>query len=48
MHMTKRESLREDFAKAVNRLEEVLAIPVDPIVRDSAIQRFEIVFELCW
>lgn len=30
------------------RLEEVLAIPKNDIVRDSAIQRFEISFELCW
>jgi nucleotidyltransferase substrate binding protein (TIGR01987 family) len=37
-----------DFEKAVARLDEVLALPKDPIVRDSAIQRFEISFELCW
>jgi nucleotidyltransferase substrate binding protein (TIGR01987 family) len=41
-------SLREDFAAAVNRLEQALALPKDDIVRDSAIQRFEISFELCW
>ena len=46
--MTKPQSLRVDFAKAVARLEEALALPKDPIVRDSAIQRFEISFELCW
>lgn len=46
--MTKSESLREDFSTAIERLDEALALPKDPIVRDSAIQRFEIAFELCW
>jgi nucleotidyltransferase substrate binding protein (TIGR01987 family) len=46
--VTKAQSLRTDFEKAVIRLEEALALPKDPIVRDSAIQRFEISFELCW
>jgi nucleotidyltransferase substrate binding protein (TIGR01987 family) len=41
-------SLREDFATAITRLEQALALPKDDIVRDSAIQRFEISFELCW
>jgi len=43
-----RESLRADFARAVTRLDEALAVPKDPIARDSAIQRFEISLELCW
>jgi hypothetical protein len=30
-----------DFEKAVARLDEALALLKDPIVRDSAIQRFE-------
>ncbi len=46
--MTKRGKLRDDFEKATARLEEALALPKNPIVRDSAIQRFEISFELCW
>jgi len=46
--MTKSEALRADFARATDRLEEVLALPKNDIVRDSAIQRFEISFELCW
>ncbi len=46
--MKKSASLREDFAAAVTRLEYALALPKDDIVRDSAIQRFEICFELCW
>jgi hypothetical protein len=43
--VTKTGSLRADFAKAIARLEEALALPKDAIVRDSAIQRFEISFE---
>jgi len=46
--MTKSASPREDFIKAVARLEEAVDLPKDAIVRDSAIQRFEIAFELCW
>ncbi|MFZ2004951.1 MAG: nucleotidyltransferase substrate binding protein [Stellaceae bacterium] len=46
--MKKSESLREDFAAAVTRLEQAPAFPKDDIVRDCAIQRFEISFELCW
>ena len=46
--MKKSESLREDFSAAVARLEHALSLPKDDIVRDSAIQRFEISFELCW
>ena len=46
--MRKTDSLRGDFTAAIGRLEEVLALPKDAIVRDSAIQRFEISFELCW
>ena len=46
--MTKSQSLREDFQKATGRLRDALALPKDSIVRDSAIQRFEIAFELCW
>jgi nucleotidyltransferase substrate binding protein (TIGR01987 family) len=44
----KSQSLCEDFAAAVARPEHALALPKDDIVRDSAIQRFEISFELCW
>lgn len=32
--------------KALASLEEVLALPVTPIIRDSAIQRFEYTYEL--
>jgi nucleotidyltransferase substrate binding protein (TIGR01987 family) len=46
--VTKAQSLRADFARAIARLDEALALPKDIIVRDAAIQRFEISFELCW
>ncbi|PIR44917.1 MAG: nucleotidyltransferase [Candidatus Vogelbacteria bacterium CG10_big_fil_rev_8_21_14_0_10_51_16] len=48
--MSKLTLLIEDFGKALSRLEEVLAKENDAenIVRDSAIQRFEIVFDLGW
>ena len=36
--VTKAESLRLDFAKAVARLDEALTLPKDQIVRHSAIQ----------
>jgi len=38
----------EDFEKALLRLEEVLKMEKTDIVRDSAIKRFEIVFDLGW
>ena len=34
------------FAKALESLEEVLRLPLDPIIRDSTIQRFEYTYEL--
>jgi len=46
--MTKFESLFEDYQKSVQRLNEALQKPKDEFIRDSAIQRFEIVFELAW
>jgi nucleotidyltransferase substrate binding protein (TIGR01987 family) len=46
--VTKSGSLRADFTRAVARLGEALSLPKDEIVRDSAIQRFQISFELCW
>lgn len=38
----------EQFSSAVARFAEVLDLPLDPIVRDSAIQRFEFTFDLGW
>lgn len=37
-----------DLQKAVDRLAEVLALEGTEIVRDSAIKRFEICFDLAW
>jgi hypothetical protein len=42
--MSKKGSLRTDFARAVARLAEVLALPKSDTVRDAAIQRFPILF----
>jgi nucleotidyltransferase substrate binding protein (TIGR01987 family) len=36
------------FERALHRLEEALAKPEDPIVRDACIQRFEFTFEMAW
>ena len=36
------------FERALSRLEEALAKPEDPIVRDACIQRFEFTFEMAW
>ena len=36
------------FRAALDRLEETLSLPRDPVVRDSAIKRFELCFELSW
>lgn len=44
--MTKFESLIEDFGNALKRFEEILREEKTDIVRDSAIKRFEIVFDL--
>lgn len=46
--MTKFKSLSEDFQNALRGLEEVLKEQKTDIVRDSAIKRFELVFELSW
>lgn len=46
--MTKFESLIEDFGNALKRFEEILRVEKTDIVRDSAIKRFEIVFDLSW
>lgn len=46
--MTKLQSLLEDFKKATFRLEEVLSQEKNDFIRDSAIQRFEFVFDISW
>ncbi|OGC06754.1 nucleotidyltransferase [candidate division WOR-1 bacterium RIFOXYA2_FULL_36_21] len=46
--MTKTEALVQQFSRALLRLKEVLNIPRNDIVRDSAIQRFEFTLDLSW
>lgn len=46
--MTKFLSLQEDFQEALARFGEILKEPKNDIVRDSAIKRFEITFDLAW
>ena len=36
------------FARALDRFQEALVLPDDPIVRDACIQRFEFTFETSW
>jgi nucleotidyltransferase substrate binding protein (TIGR01987 family) len=36
------------LSQALARLEETLARPEDPIIRDACIQRFEFTFEMAW
>ena len=38
----------EDFGKAMKKLEEVLELKKTEVVRDSAIKRFELCFDLAW
>ncbi len=37
-----------EFKRCLKKFEEVLQIPKDDIVRDSAIKRFELCFEIAW
>lgn len=42
------ESVRNDFEKALKRLEEALELSPTRIHKDASIQRFEFCFELVW
>lgn len=46
--MTKYEATKADFAAALTRLKEVLALQKTTVTRDSAIQRFEFTLDLAW
>ncbi|MBI4119922.1 MAG: nucleotidyltransferase substrate binding protein [Parcubacteria group bacterium] len=46
--MSKLTAVIKQFEQALSRLDEVLKEPKTDIVRDSAIKRFEIVFDLSW
>jgi nucleotidyltransferase substrate binding protein (TIGR01987 family) len=48
MAKTKLEALKEEFQEAVQRLEEVLREKKTDYIRDSAIKRFELAFDLSW
>ncbi|MEW6557534.1 MAG: HI0074 family nucleotidyltransferase substrate-binding subunit [Elusimicrobiota bacterium] len=41
-------TILKDFQKAITRLDEVLGLEKTDIVRDSAIKRFELCFDLAW
>ncbi len=46
--MSNESPILKDFKKSINRLEEVLNIEKTDIIRDSAIKRFELCFDLSW
>ena len=46
--MTRLEILKGPFKKAVMRLEEILKLPKNDVIRDSAVKRFEFSFDLGW
>lgn len=46
--MTKYQATLKEFTDALNRFEEVLREEKTEFIRDSAIKRFEIVFDLSW
>lgn len=46
--MSKFEAVYKEFSEAVMNLAEVLQKPKDEFMRDSAIKRFELAFDLGW
>src|SRR3989338_485159 len=46
--MTKFDELKKQYRSAVERLDEVLKVKKTDIIRDSAITRFELCFDLAW
>ncbi|MBI2055825.1 MAG: nucleotidyltransferase substrate binding protein [Candidatus Sungbacteria bacterium] len=48
MLQSKYEAIRNEYQEAVIGLEEVLKKPKDEFMRDSAIKRFELAFDLAW
>src|SRR5438552_3651668 len=46
--MTKQQAIENGLRDAITRLEEALALPFSDVVRDSAIKRFELCFDLAW
>lgn len=43
-----RQEKLNDLVRITSRLRESLALPLDSVVRDSAILRFELAFEVAW
>lgn len=48
MSQSKFEIIQREFEEAVTGLAEVLKKPKDEFMRDSAIKRFELAFDLAW
>ena len=46
--MTKNQAIENDLLEATRRFEEALAMPFSEVIRDSAIKRFELCFDLAW
>ena len=46
--MTKYQAVQKEFTDALNRFEEVLRERKTEFIRDAAIKRFELVFDLSW
>lgn len=46
--MSNKHPVFEDFEKSIKRLDEVLKLKKTKIIRDSAIKRFELCFDLAW
>ena len=46
--MTKLQATIKEFSEAIEELDLVLKKPKDEFMRDSAIKRFELVFDLSW
>jgi len=46
--MSNKHPVFEDFEKSIKRLDEVLKLKETKIIRDSAIKRFELCFDLAW
>lgn len=48
MSIARHKALQQAFDDILNRFGEALALPASDIVRDSAILRFELTFEVAW
>lgn len=46
--MSNNNPILKDFGKAIRKLEKILQIKKTEIVRDSAVKRFELCFDLAW